>query len=1039
MGEARTRRRKTIAQPYPGLRPFLRGENLIFFGREGQTDELIGRLRQNHFLAVLGSSGSGKSSLVRAGLLPALESGLMAGARPHWKMAVIRPGERPIRYLAAALADLVAHPDDPGYQVIPASTMLETMLQASSFGLQEAALGPVLQDHENLLVVVDQFEEIFRFNEDDRDSDRLNEARAFVRLILQASTDPKLPIYVVITMRSDFLGECPRFSDLPEAINAGQYLVPRLSRAQLREAITGPAAVFKEQVAPDLVIRLLNDIGDNPDQLPILQHALMRTWTHHETGKEVGVLDYEAIGGLGNALNQHAEEIYAELRDRDLTEVTEALFKCLTEMEVEGKGIRRPSRLMEVCAAAGVNEDQVKQVVEAFRAPGRSFLMPPAEVPLTADTILDISHESFMRLWVRLGDWVREEFRSAEEYLRLSKAATDHAAGKVNLWRQPELGIALKWYQTTDPTEAWAARYDSNFTAAIDFLNDSLTAWKKEEEEKAAVALLQRKSEERKKTVRRLSLLLLLLGGMLSISVIALIYAWQQSKYAHEKELEANLKADTLQVAVQRIQGLLAEAKQNENSIRKLKEETDTLNYLLQAKIITIEDQRKILDSQFRTASTQRDSLQDVKNRLDKTNKDLEKARKRADEYADLQENLRITADSLRGGAERRSQLLDALQKAAQSTEVADPHTAALLAIDAMNQYAKNGGDPDDPKIYGPLQAVLERFKPQIRTTFPATPLVMNHDSKTGHAMVVAMTGKVHELFWENGRFHFPEKATLGTSNGRFICHGHQRQTILTADLSHRLRVFKATGGRLESTLLGHQHPITGAVELPDKTVVSCDLGGNLYSWRPQVNPSAPYALLRGEGAFHALALSPNGSNLVAGGSRELVILKADRMEQQLRHKVPAAVTALAFHPNGSILAFGLENGVVGYYDFRMDSVLAYPVHAAKVSCISFSPDGQYLASGSYDQTLRLWRISRLESPMMLRGHQSWVVGLGFTGDGKLLYSASKDKTLRQWHLTSAGVATALGDEYVDRNEFTDQEQQQYHLQDKRVEGVKGK
>jgi energy-coupling factor transporter ATP-binding protein EcfA2 len=130
-----------VDQPYPGLRPFMRGENLIFFGREGQTDELIGRLRMNHFLAVLGSSGSGKSSLVRAGLLPALESGLMAGAKPHWKMAVIRPGEHPIRNLAEALAELVARPDDPSFQVFSPKMMIETMLLASSFGLKEAAMG----------------------------------------------------------------------------------------------------------------------------------------------------------------------------------------------------------------------------------------------------------------------------------------------------------------------------------------------------------------------------------------------------------------------------------------------------------------------------------------------------------------------------------------------------------------------------------------------------------------------------------------------------------------------------------------------------------------------------------------------------------------------------------------------------------------------------------------------------------------------------------------------------------------------------------
>ena len=542
---ARSQRKRIVSKPFPGLRPFLRDENLIFFGREGQTDELIARLKRNHFLAVLGASGSGKSSMVRAGLLPALEGGLMAGARAKWKMAVFRPGDRPIHEMALALSGLINAAEDPSFQVISPLEMISTMLDASSYGLKEAALGPILREDENLLVVVDQFEEIFRFQEENTGESKVDEAKAFIKLLLEASSDPNLPIYVVITMRSDFLGECPRFRHLPEAINAGQYLVPRLPRSQMRPAITGPVAVFGEAFAPDLVIRLLNDVGEAQDQLPILQHALMRTWDHHTPGTEVGVKDYEAIGGLENALNQHAEEIFAELEAKGLGEATGFVFSCLTQTESDGKGIRRPARFSDICASTGLEAESVKTIVEAFRASGRSFLMPPVGVALEPETIIDISHESFMRLWTRLEAWVEEESRSAEEYRKLSHAATEHALGKVNLWRMPELGIALKWKDENQPSAEWASRYDQNFEAAMAFLAASQKAWKAEEEEKAAMLVVQQQAEKSEKELRRQKLTTRGLAAMVVVLLMAvgaaIYYAYEAS--AQEQKARASTYA----------------------------------------------------------------------------------------------------------------------------------------------------------------------------------------------------------------------------------------------------------------------------------------------------------------------------------------------------------------------------------------------------------------------------------------------------------------------------------------------------------------
>ena len=172
---------------------------------------------------------------------------------------------------------------------------------------------------ENLLIVVDQFEELFRFKPAPSGVHPEDELAAFVKLLLNAARQDQLPIYIVITMRSDYLGDCAQFRDLPEAINEGMYLIPRMTRDQRREAITGPVAVGGGQLAPRLVNRLLNDVTENPDQLPILQHALMRTWdfwaANHSDGEPIDLRHYEAIGGMSEALSIQADEAYNELSD----------------------------------------------------------------------------------------------------------------------------------------------------------------------------------------------------------------------------------------------------------------------------------------------------------------------------------------------------------------------------------------------------------------------------------------------------------------------------------------------------------------------------------------------------------------------------------------------------------------------------------------------------------------------------------------------------------------------------------------------------
>ena len=281
--------------PYPGLRSFRRDETHIFFGREGTINEMVDRLAAHRFLAVTGASGSGKSSLVRTGLLDALDRGLLAEAGPDWCIADFRPGDRPLARLSQALAQALGRNFTPDEIAI-----IDARLARGPQGLVDWLEEIKFPPHQNILLLADQFEEIFRY----RRGNTSDEIEFFVALLLFSAARRKQRIFVVITMRSDFLGECARFTGLAEAINDGQFLTPRLSRAQCQEAIEGPALVYGGRVEKALVTRLLNDLGSNPDELPLMQHILMLMWRKAEgkaDGREIvlTLAAYEELGGVG--------------------------------------------------------------------------------------------------------------------------------------------------------------------------------------------------------------------------------------------------------------------------------------------------------------------------------------------------------------------------------------------------------------------------------------------------------------------------------------------------------------------------------------------------------------------------------------------------------------------------------------------------------------------------------------------------------------------------------------------------------------------
>lgn len=460
---------------------------------------MIERLEESHFLAVVGSSGSGKSSLVKTGLLRGLEMGLLPQAGSHWCIIDFRPGGAPLRNLAKKMleaertgpvkAGLEAPQADAEVSDIDVDLMRGFLMHSPRSVIEWHQSQPWLRDS-NLLLLVDQFEELFRYD----GYEEREEAEAFVALLLESAqsarprdaegeSKPRLRLYVTLTMRSDFLGACSLIEHLAEEINNGLYLTPRMTREQCREAIKGPARVCGFTVDEGLVNRLLNDldqfapwegsdksdqldrIAKRADQLPLLQYTLNRMWElargKSSNGNVVLRLeDYLSpeIRGLSGALNSHAREILGESGEAKARispedrPIVEAMFRALTVGPTVAEAVRRPTKLDELVQICGGNAATVKRVVDVFRESGCNFLS------LSDDGIVDISHESLIRQWKHLAKWLEDEANAARLWRGLLDLR-DRYDGRVLLQEEqlPEYkrlrdDKAINW--------AWAARYD---------------------------------------------------------------------------------------------------------------------------------------------------------------------------------------------------------------------------------------------------------------------------------------------------------------------------------------------------------------------------------------------------------------------------------------------------------------------------------------------------------------------------------------------------------------------------------------------------
>ncbi len=516
--------------PYTGLRSFTEEESLYFKGRDLQVDQITSLLEQNKFLMVTGASGEGKSSLIYAGLIPNARAGFFKAKYTNWVVADFRPERSPVHNMAEALAETFSNKTSTiETELRRGYSSLIDLYTNSDFYIDEADEHyqqldePQKKDKKrkaaNLMIIVDQFEEFFTNPENFYNEAPSQDSQIVVNLVLETARiaiQKNIPVYIVCTMRSDYIGQCSAFRSLPEYIGFSQFFVPRLKRRDLKQVIEEPAILSGNRISQRLIERLVYDIADGVDQLPILQHALSQIWLAADHGqKEMDLVHYAMVGGmpahelpdeeqpefqnwfislpeirqkyfqhtgLNKVIEIHASVLYENaweyhnktypyrtITQQDAKRIIALTFSCLTKID-NSRAVRNRMSLGEITGiinSPSITTEVVSEVLSIYREEGNSFIRPfktedPDTQKISPDTVLDITHESLIRNWNKLNSWANQEFEFYTTYLDFKKQLDRWKnSGKNSGFLLPigPLTYFENWYIKCKPNVGWIKRY----------------------------------------------------------------------------------------------------------------------------------------------------------------------------------------------------------------------------------------------------------------------------------------------------------------------------------------------------------------------------------------------------------------------------------------------------------------------------------------------------------------------------------------------------------------------------------------------------
>ncbi len=950
--------------PFPGIRPFTSAEDKYFFGREGVVAEVLDSLLANRFVALVGASGSGKTSLIQSGIIPEL----ITDENQEWVPVSIRPGQKPVESLIR------------GFQKVFPKKVTESDVQSFLSGSQ--SLGDLINEKglgsHNYYLVVDQFEELFRNGPSGKKKKRNGrnpESVRFVDLLMKAASEERPGIFVMLSIRSDYIDACSMFRALTEQMNKSKYLLPQMTREALSKAIMGPIRLAGAGVETGFEEYLLDDLDEVDTKLPMLQHALMRTWDFWtQQGKldqSISISDYQATGTIRNALCDHLEEAYEELDQHQKT-ICEKVFKTITFKSEQHDGFRRQTSLGNIARIVQSSVDEVADVVEVFRKSGRGFISPHTSVSLKSETLIELSHESLISIWDRLQDWVDEEADSINMYLRLSEASALYQQGRTELWKPPDLQIALNWRDSQNPTPAWGVQYNPAFERAMVFLTTSEEDFLWDEERKVI-------SQKRRLILNRSIAVFM---GLLVV-VLAIVFFGTRNRPIVE-DLPEQLAEDYTYVP------------ENRQSTQGVVEEV----VLDPVEEITDEPQNGT-DPVF-TEETAPVSVVEQRTQQNNRNRQNQESNKSSNSSTPQPAvfSTQVDVDESAGLEYQQTVLTIARDVARQSTEVSrNTDLQGLLAYQAYQINNKLNGRYYDVDIYSGLYSALKKLISPAYNIYPnlrSSVKSIKWLGRTGSMLTASSDGSIKIL---SGNYANRSSQISLTGTGF-------NNECLAISPDERIAAVGTNGGGLLFIELENQGDVINSNTDQGKIVLFLEKLGNTGSF---LSAGPENRILKWEfGSFESstfvitearpssLAASSDGRS-AAFGTRDGLLFElnvnAPEGIRQVNDFGRNHVRALAYSPGGQYLVAGLLDGslrVLAGNGRRSIATLRGP--GARVTDLAYSPDGRFLVAASHDGNVYLWNTSDWSNPpIVFSENNGFVLAVCFNNNSSYFYSGSVD------------------------------------------------